>query len=168
MAVVHRGGLRPLQDWALLLAQYEADYAPHLKTIREFCADREVPLPYQVTVNAFMRERKRNTMAAFHARNKPLLLTAQNKVAESLEQSDQWEDKVQAANFRLKVLEKVSEREEPNPMLTQVNVVIPPLFPESALAAKAIEAITGQQAKPKRMEERNEAPIRVTPEADED
>ena len=146
MAVTGRGR-KANQDWALLLAQFEADYVPHNRTLREFCKDRE--LDEKGTSVAFSRERKRTALGVFHERNKPLLMLAQRQVYRAVLESVNWPDQVKAAEFNLKVLEKVAEREEPNPGLTQnLNVVMPPLFPESSLARQMVEALTGQ-AQPK-------------------
>ncbi len=136
-----RSGRAPAQDWALLLAQYEADYEPHKVTASAFFKEKGVN--EKLGLNAFQRERTRTALAVFHDRNKPLLLGAQRMVMRHLAESVNWPDQKAAAAFALKVLEIVSEREEPNPLLTlNQNVEMPPLFPSSGLAAKAIEVLT--------------------------
>lgn len=138
-------GPKPTHDYALLLAQYEADYAPHGRTLKEFCSDREPPLVYATVSAGFVAERKRTAMGAFHDRNKPLLLGAQRMIMAALTRVAQEADPIKAGEFALKVYEKVAEREEPNPLLTlSQNIIIPPLFPSSALAARTIEALTGK------------------------
>ena len=142
-------GPGPSQDWALLLAQYEADYEPHKVTLREFF--KEKGIPEKTGSNAFLREKARTALAAFHDKNKPLLLGAQRMVMQSLIDSVDWPDQAKAAMFQLKVLEIVAEREEPNPLLVQqTQVVLPPMFPQSSLAAKAIELLTSGEKPAKR------------------
>jgi len=135
-------GSRPsTHDWSLLYAQYEADYLPRKIKLKDFCKEKE--LPYKQTSQAFQKDRLRTTLAVFHDRNKPLLLAAQRMVMKYLAESVNWGDPKGAAEFALKVYEKVSEREEPNPSLTMQQVIeLPPLFPASAMAAKAIETLT--------------------------
>lgn len=136
-------GRAPAHDWAILMAEYDADYLPENKSLKEFCLERK--LDPTVTSNSFQKERRRSAMAAFHGRNKPLLLKAQQSVLIALEESKTWKNRPAAAKFALDVLEKVAEREEPNPLLAQqFNVVLPPMFPAGSLASKAIEALTGK------------------------
>ena len=143
-------GRQPSHDWALLLSQFEAEYVPHKITLRQFCKERGIS--EKLCSDAFNRERKRTALGVFHDRNKPLLLVAQRRVQEALARISVEADPIKAGRFALEVYEKVAEREEPNPLLTQqLNVVMPPLFPPSALAARAIEALTGKPA-PKTIE----------------
>ncbi len=138
-------GKKPSHDYALLLAQYDADYVPQGRTLEEFCKDRDIFEDYKTISAGFIRERKRTAMGAFHDRNKPLLLGAQRMVMAALTRAQAESDPIKAGEFALKVYEKVAEREEPNPLLTlNQNLIIPPLFPPSAMAAKAIEALTGK------------------------
>lgn len=136
-------------DWAILHAQFKAEYEPHHRTLKEFCAEQAVleGVPYKSVSAAFLRESKRAKLEAFHARNEPILLAAQRHVAKAVTDPATFATVAGAkhAEFALKVFEKVAEREEPNPLLQQtMNVVVPPLFPQSALAAKAIAALTGK------------------------
>ncbi len=139
-------GRKPNHDWPLLKAEFEARYVPEGRTLREFSEDRE--LDETVVSNAFRRLAKQSAMAAFHDRDKPLLLVAQrgvmNMLAEAMNKDRKGYDPVEVGRFALLVLEKVAEREEPNPGLSaSLNVVMPPLFPQGSLAAQAIEALTG-------------------------
>lgn len=129
------------QDWALLLAQYDADYEPHKITMREFFKERGIS--EKTGTKAFQRERTRSALTVVHARNKPLLIESQRLVWKALRESETWIDQTKAAAFQLKVLEVISQREEPNPLLTlERTVELPPMFPNSGLAAKAIELLT--------------------------
>ena len=129
------------QDWALLLAQYDADYEPHKITMRAFFKERGIL--EKTGMAAFQRERTRTALSVFHDRNKTLLVAAQRLVMKSLVESETWLDQTRAAAFQLKVLEVISQREEPNPLLTlERTVELPPMFPNSGLAAKAIEMLT--------------------------
>jgi hypothetical protein len=136
------GGRANAHDWALLVAQFDADWAPHGRTLREFCESREVPLPYQLTSAAFIRERKRSSLGTIHSRNLPLGIVAQRRVSEALARMSVEAGPVKAGEFALKVLAQVMEREEPNATLAQqINIVIPPLFPESEAARRATKAL---------------------------
>lgn len=139
---VDRPGPAPSQDWPMLLAEYEAEYAPHKRTITEFAVERG--LNNDTVARAFMRERERTAMNVIHARNKPLGIIAQRNVMRAVIDSENWPDRVRAANFNLAVLQAVLEREEPNPGLaSNVAIVLPPMFPDSGLARAMMEALTG-------------------------
>ncbi|MDE2102498.1 MAG: hypothetical protein KGL39_34950 [Patescibacteria group bacterium] len=138
-----------IKDWATLYAHFKAEYQPHLRTLKEFVAEQPSleGIPYKTVSAAFIREEKRAKLEAFHARNEPILLAAQRHVAKAVTDPATFATVAGAkhAEFALKVFEKVAEREEPNPLLQQtMNVVVPPLFPQSALAAKAVAALTGK------------------------
>jgi hypothetical protein len=136
-----KSGIRPLHDYAALLAEFEADYRPNGRTLQDLADERGIER--QTLANAFTRERKRTALEAFHARNKALLLKAQRKVNEALD-SDRLKPEF-AAGFALKTMALVSEREEPNPLLAQqTNVIIPPLFAMSPLAEAFVLALTGR------------------------
>jgi hypothetical protein len=139
--MARKSGIRPLHDYAELLAQFEADYRPYGRTLETFALERGIAR--QTLANAFTRERKRTAVQAFHSRNKALLLKAQRKVNEALD-SDLLRPEF-AAGFALKTMALVAEREEPNPLLVQqTQVVVPPLFAMTPLAQAAIRAITGR------------------------
>ena len=128
----------------MLRAKYEAEYAPNHISLKQFCIDNGCPLG--TTLSAFNRERKRARLSAFHARNPQILLIAQQVVKESLNSSaDPTPAQSRKADFALRVVEKIAEREEPNAALAQqVNVVIPPLFPDSAIAQRTMAILTGR------------------------
>ena len=130
----------------MLRAKYEAEYAPNHISLKQFCLDQDPPLHLGSTLSAFNRERKRARLSAFHERNPQILLIAQQVVKESLTSTiDPTPSQSRKADFALRVVEKISEREEPNAALAQqVNVVIPPLFPDSALAQKTMAILTGK------------------------
>ena len=133
-----------IHDWALLLAQFQAEWEPHGRTLKEFCANREVPLPYPLAKAAFSREKMRTALVAIHARNKPRGLIAQRRVMEALAKisADGAPVSLKAGEFALKVFTAVMEREEPNATLAQqINIVIPPLFPESDAAKRAMKSL---------------------------
>ena len=139
--------MQETRDWAMLRAKYEAEYAPNNIPLKKFCADQDPPIPINTCVSAFNRERKRARLSAFHSRNPLLLLTAQQVVQASLTDPVAFQTNAAArkAEFALRVYEKVAEREEPSPELAQqVNVVIPPLFPDSALAQRTMAMLTGK------------------------
>ncbi len=141
-------GREPMQDWARLLAEYNADYEPHMLTLKQFVAERCPDANYKTVSEAFGRERKRAKLETFHARNEPILLAAQRRVAEAINDPAIFESPggAKLAEYALKVFEKVAEREEPNPLLTQNLLVAPaPLFPTSALAQEAMEILMGKK-----------------------
>ncbi len=136
-------GPRQQQDYPLLKAQFEAEYVPLGRTLTEFCKDRNPPMAIATVSAAFTRLDKKTTLQTFHERNQPIILVAQRRVMEGLAITDPTPAQVRKAEFALKVFEKVSEREEPNPLLTlNQNMVLPPLFPASSLAGEAIRALT--------------------------
>lgn len=130
----------------MLRAKYEAEYSPNHISLKQFCLDQDPPLHLGSTLSAFNRERKRARLSAFHARNPQILLIAQQVVKESLNSSaDPTPAQSRKADFALRVVEKIAEREEPNAALAQqVNVVIPPLFPDSAIAQRTMAILTGR------------------------
>lgn len=135
------GRYKQKHDWSLLVAQYDADYAPRKITLKEYC--KETGIEYGLASKAFARERTRTALAIFHDRNKPLLLAAQSRVMTLLADSQNWEDKKAAAAFALKVYEIVAQREEPKPELhVGIDAKLPSLFPESTMAQQAIVALT--------------------------
>lgn len=137
---------KALADWAFMLAEFEAEYVPHKRTIREFCLDHD--LPYSVTANAFERERKRGALGAFRDRNKPLIIGVQSELRRILELMAGSKDP-KHADFMLKAYEKLAERVEPDPKLgAAANVKLPPLFAPSPLGAGVTEALTTPQDGP--------------------
>lgn len=132
---------KPLADWAFMLAEFEAEYAPHKRTIREFCLDHD--LPYSATVNGFERERRRAALGAFRDRNKPLLLGTQKQLRRVLEIMAASPKPEVHADFMLKAYEKLAERVEPDPKLgAAASVKLPPLFASSTLGSGVTEALT--------------------------
>lgn len=66
---------------------------------------------------------------------------------QALIDSRNWGDPKAAAMFALKVYEIVADREEPKPEMAPTrDIILPPLFPHSAMAAKAIESLTAIQS----------------------
>lgn len=149
-------GPKPTRDWSFYMAQYDADYKPLGVKLKEFCKERE--LPYEQTSNNFRKLRTKAVMEVFHDRNKPILLAAQRLIMKALVESASWGDPKAAAAFALRVYSEVSQREEPNPLMTaNQTVVLPPLFPQSALAAQAIKALTTiEDSKPSKKEKDDE------------
>ena len=123
----------PSQDWAFLLAQFNAEYVPLRRSLRQFVHDRG--LVYSTTAKAFDRESKRGALGAFRARNAPLLLAAQENLKQVLIAAAA--DPKKYGDLAVRIYEKLAERVEPDPTLAAAaNVKLPPLFGESSLGAQ--------------------------------